>query len=299
MTNSHKSVVFALTTIVCWSTVASAFKMALSYSSISQTLFIATLTSFIVFGLLAAYNGFRSVFKQTFKELLLSAVMGFLNPFCYYLILFNAYKLLPAQVAQPLNQIWPLVLAILAVPILKQKLPKKTALCLTICFAGVALISSQGKLSVFESSNPLGVGLALSSSIIWSVYWLMNVKDKRNVPLKLFTNFGFSLIYIIILANFIPDFSHFNTKGILCGVYIGLFEMGISFLLWLKALEYAKSAAKVGLLVYLVPFLSLFFIHFIVGEDIKLTTVAGIILIVVGILLQEWHNIFNKNLNRE
>ena len=39
----------------------------------------------------------------------------------YYLILLKAYQLLPAQVAQPLNMIWPVILVFLSVPILKQK----------------------------------------------------------------------------------------------------------------------------------------------------------------------------------
>ena len=45
--------------------------------------------------------------------------------------------------------------------------------------------------------------------------------------------------------------------GLLGGVYIGLFEMGITFLVWLKALKNAKTTAHVVNLIYLVPFLSL------------------------------------------
>ncbi|EHR78811.1 permease [Thermococcus litoralis DSM 5473] len=38
-------------------------------------------------------------------------------------------------------------------------------------------------------------------------------------------------------------------------------------------------------LAYLVPFLSLLFIHFLVGEEIAPTTIVGLILIVGGIII--------------
>jgi drug/metabolite transporter (DMT)-like permease len=67
---------------------------------------------------------------------------------------------------------------------------------------------------------------------------------------------------------------------------MGIFEMGITFLLWSKALKYAESAAKISILIYLSPFLSLIFIHFIVGEKIYLSTILALLLIISGIGIQ-------------
>ena len=63
--------------------------------------------------------------------------------------------------------------------------------------------------------------------------------------------------------------------------------MGITFVLWLKALQLSKTTAQVSNLVYAAPFLSLFFIHFIVGEEIRLSTVVGLILIISGVVIQQ------------
>jgi drug/metabolite transporter (DMT)-like permease len=57
--------------------------------------------------------------------------------------------------------------------------------------------------------------------------------------------------------------------------------------LWLKALRMAKSTAIVSNLIYLAPFFSLIFIQFILGEQIHVTTITGLILIVSGIAYQE------------
>ena len=68
-------------------------------------------------------------------------------------------------------------------------------------------------------------------------------------------------------------------------VYVGLFEMSVTFILWLGGLRLSERAEQVSVLVYASPFLSLVFIGLIVGERIAPATLAGLVLIVGGILL--------------
>jgi len=77
-----------------------------------------------------------------------------------------------------------------------------------------------------------------------------------------------------------------SLKGWVSAVYIGLFEMGLTFFFWLKALQLAPSTDKVSNLVYLAPFLSLVFVNFILHEPLYLTTPLGLLLIITGILIQ-------------
>ena len=63
--------------------------------------------------------------------------------------------------------------------------------------------------------------------------------------------------------------------------------MGITFVFWLSALKLSENTAKVGNLIFISPFLSLVFIHFLVGEDILASTFIGLALIISGILLQQ------------
>ena len=69
--------------------------------------------------------------------------------------------------------------------------------------------------------------------------------------------------------------------------YIGLMEMAAPFVFWLKALRLSRTTAEVGNLIYLTPFLSLLVVAAVVGEVIRLSTWAGLILIVGGIVLQQ------------
>jgi drug/metabolite transporter (DMT)-like permease len=225
--------------------------------------------------------------KTTGRELFNSALLGFINPFLYYLVLLNAYKLLPAQVAQPLNMIWPIILVFLSVLILGQKIERKSFIALFISFTGVLIISSQGKPFSHGHSDLTGVFLATGSSVFWALYFILNVKDKRDEAVKLFLNFLFGTVYLVIAVVITGGMqTGIGFKGIAASIYIGIFEMGITFWFWLKALQMASSTDKVSNLVYLAPFLSLVFVHFILNEPVYYTTPAGLMLIISGILIQ-------------
>ncbi len=60
--------------------------------------------------------------------------------------------------------------------------------------------------------------------------------------------------------------------GFYAAVYVGIFEVGITYVLWMKAMQLSTSNAKIGNLVFMAPFLSLVFIHFILKETIFITT---------------------------
>ncbi len=288
MNKSSKAYIYAGFTILFWGTSASAFKIGLQYIDYFQLLFIATLTTFVFLFLVLVVQKKVALIKQfKYKDYYHSVLLGFFNPFLYYTILFIAYDLLPAQVAQPLNFVWPITLVLLSIPILKQKLNLKALMALILSFIGVIIISSEGNIIDMNFSNPLGVILALGSSVIWALFWLFNVKDKRDEIIKLFLNFLFALIFVSITTVIFSDIKSISIEGLMAGVYIGLFEMGITFVIWLKALKLAQRTDKIGNLIYLTPFCSLVFIAIFLGEKIYITTLFGLILIVSGILIQQ------------
>ncbi len=287
-TNDRKAYLFAGLTVFFWSTVATAFKIALQFQSPFELLLYAVIVSLIILLCILFVTGkHRQLFSFSPTEVFSSALLGFLNPFLYYLVLFEAYSRLPAQVAQPLNMVWPIVLVFLSIPILGQKISLQSIAALLISFAGVYFISSQGMPFALKIEEPLGVGLALFSSIIWSLFWLFNVRDKRAPEIKLFWNFAFSLLYLAIFLLITEVEVHFSWTAFLPAAYVGAFEMGFSFILWLNALRFASKTDIISQLIYLSPFISLIFIHLILGEQIYYTTITGIFLIILGIFFQK------------
>lgn len=287
MQNQTRAYLFAISAVLLWSTVATAFKKALAGMTFVNLLFVSTLVSFILLGLILIGNrNFGKAVNIPLKSWVSSAILGFLNPFLYYMVLLKAYSILPAQIAQPLNYTWPVVLVVLSAPFLGHKINFKTIAALLVSFIGVLIISLQGKWNL-NISNPFGVLLAAGSSIIWAVFWLLNMKDKRTETNKLFLNFLFGVLYITIYMLLFEKFKISTTESFVASVYVGFFEMGITFILWLTALRLSSTPEKISSFVFLSPFLSIFFISLFLHETIHISTVAGLCLIVVGIILSK------------
>ena len=203
------------------------------------------------------------------------------------MILFKAYSLIPAQEALALNYTWPVVLVLFSVPLLGQRIGPGSVAAILVSFSGVVLIATRGDLGTLGVSHPFGASLALGSSLVWALFWIFNLRDRRDPVLKLFLSFGFGSLFILATVLLGEGIRIPNWPGFLGGIYSGLFEMGLTFLLWLKALELARTTARVSNLVFLSPFLSLVLIRVLVGEAILPSTLAGLVLIVCGILLQQ------------
>jgi len=285
----RQSYIYALLAIFFWATIPTAFKLCLRELEVLPMLTVASVNSAAaLFLILVSTKKLPLLRSISGKDIISSALLGLINPFFYYIILLKAYQLLPAQVAQPLNMIWPIILVFLSVPILRQRIKPKSFVALFVSFAGVYIISSRGTIFNPGHSDLKGVILATGSSIFWAFYFILNVRDKRDEAVKLFMNFLFGSAYLLLAMTLSRQWQTtiFNSKGILSAVYIGIFEMGITFFFWLRALHLSQSTDKVSNLVYIAPFLSLFFVHFILNEPVYYTTPLGLVLIVAGILIQ-------------
>lgn len=287
MKQQQRATLYALTAVLLWSTVATAFKLTLGYlSPIELLLFSGGFSTLLLGGILLVQGKLKLAFQCKRREYLQSIGLGLLSPFLYYLILLNAYDRLPAQQAQPLNYTWAITLSLLSVPLLKQKIYWQQWLALLISYCGVVIIATEGDPLSLNFTDPTGVALALLSTIVWALYWIYNTKDRRDPVVGLFVNFlcGFPFVlgYYLLTAEIqLPPL-----PGLLGAAYIGTFEMGVCFVLWLLALKLTDNTARISNLIFFSPFLSLFFISLLLGEKILPATFIGLILIVAGLLCQ-------------
>ena len=290
MKKNTQAILLALAAVLSWSTVATAFKVALTYLTHFEMLLIASITSLFIFAVVLTIQRKWGLVRQTtskqWKQL---ALQGFLNPAAYYLILFKAYDMLPAQVAQPVNYAWPIVLLVLLAVFAKQPIPSKKYIGMFISMAGVVMISlGTGQLS--GMSVPVtGVLLAAISAFFWAGYWMLNNKHKHSVDaiVSLFGSFVCGSLYLIVCIPFF-GFSIPNLNGLMAGMYVGGFEMAIPFICFGIAMRITSNPTLINQLCYLSPFLSLFFIAMVLHEPIVITTYIGLTLIVAGIVFNEY-----------
>ncbi len=289
ISRQQKAYLFACIAIFFWSTIAAAFKLSLEYLRPVQLVFYATLVSVMALFLILLFQGKLKLIRRfSAQDFLRFSLLGILNPCLYYIILLHAYDLLPAQEAMAINYSWVVMMVILSIPILKQKIRLKEFLSIILSYIGVVLIATKGDILALEFESIKGVSYALITTVIWALFWLFNTKHNSDTVVSLFLIFLFSLPFIAIVVYLDSGFIMPSVNGLIGATYIGLFEMGITFVLWQSALRLSSSVARVSSLVFITPFLALLIVQLVLREVVLTSTVFGVVLIISGLLLQKY-----------
>ena len=284
----RQALLYGLAAVLAWSTVATAFKLALRELDVLQLLAYSVCFSAVALLSIVAWQGklplLREYAGQSPGYFLL---MGLVNPVAYYLVLLHAYDLLPAQQAQAINYTWAISLAVLAVPLLGHKLNRRDLIALVLGYGGVLIIATRGHVLALEFDSVEGVGLALLSTLIWAAYWLVSTRNQRDPVACLCLNFAIAAPAALALCATFSSLVIPGWTGLAGAAYVGLFEMGVTFALWSTALRLSSGVSRVGNLIFLSPLVSLVFIATILGEAIHPATLVGLALIIPGVLLQQ------------
>lgn len=288
MKATSKSIMLGAMAVLCWSTVATAFKLALRQMSPFVMLIVASTTALLVFGAwISLRREWHELKNLSIKLWLRFAMMGLIMPVAYYLVLFQSYDYLPAQIAQPVNYTWPIILAVMLSIFGHRPIPAWKFGGMTVSLLGVALISVGGSMGGLDFSVP-GLVLALGSAALWGLYWIVNdsMKDAVSETMSLFLTFFFGSVYLWLGTIYSP-LPSLSAEAIFSGAYIGVFEMGLPFICFGLAIRTTDNPALINQMCYLAPLLSLFFVSTMLGEQILPSTYVGLSFIVGGLLFNE------------
>lgn len=285
MSQDRQAILYGLGAVALWSTVATAFKVALAWMSPLELMWLAVFVSWLLMGALVVKQGnITTALRTGWKT---AAWAGLMNPVAYYLVLFAAYDRLPGQEAMALNYTWALAMAFLAVPLLGQRLTRMDIVAGLIAYAGVWVIATRGAVLDVSFADPFGVVMALASTLLWALYWLLNARDKRPPLVGQWQNFSVGLPVLTVLLLLGPGLQWHGWPAFGAGIYVGLFEMGVAFILWQLAVHKVSRTAKVSNLIFLSPPVSLMLLFLVVGEPILPSTLIGLVLILLGLGLQQ------------
>jgi len=288
MTPQSKALLFASVAIAFWSTVASAFKISLQYLEPLRLLLFASVFSAVALFLAIFFQKKQTlILAATRQQIFSSFFLGVINPGLYYYVLLEAYRRLPAQEALAINYSWPILLTVLGAVVYKQMLTRLDFVAITIAYFGVLVVATHGNFSQLVLSDTVGVSMAAGSTLLFSTYWLINLNQKSDVLISLFWSFLLS-IPVILIANLIFTSTNYlpGLKGIAGAVYIGCFEMGWTYLLWLSALKLAEKTIQISILAFFSPIISLLLINLVLHEPIVFSTWIGLLCIILGIALR-------------
>ncbi|NRF64753.1 DMT family transporter [Vibrio coralliilyticus] len=287
--NERRALGFGLSAVLLWSTVATAFKLTLAELTPIQMLTVASMVSALALTAVCAIQGkLYSLASTFFANPWYYLLLGVINPLAYYVILFKAYDLLPASQAQAINYSWAITLTLMAAVFLGQKIRKQDWIACTLSYFGVIVIATKGDVLGLSFESPLGVGLALLSTLLWASYWILNTKNKADPIVGVLLGFLVAIPFAIGLSLYEGvSWNGISLQGWLAVSYVGLFEMGVTFVLWLSALKLTQNTARISNLIFASPFISLALLATIIGEEIHSTTLIGLVLIIAGLVIQQ------------
>ena len=288
--DERRALGFGLSAVLLWSTVATAFKLTLAEFTPIQMLTVASIVSGFALLVICAIQGKLNQVASTFlANPWYYLLLGLINPLAYYLILFKAYSLLPASQAQAINYSWAITLTLMAAVFLGQTIRKQDWVACALSYFGVVVIATKGDILAMQFDSPLGVGLALLSTLLWASYWILNTKNTADPVIGVLLGFLIAIPFAIGLSCYEgASWQQITIKGWSAVTYGGLFEMGVTFVLWLSALKLTANTARISNLIFASPFISLLLLATIIGETIHPTTLIGLVLIISGLVIQQF-----------
>lgn len=280
-----KSYLFAATSILFWSTVATAAKLMLGSINNFQLLWMTS--AFAAVFLLTvniATGNIKGLRDYTPKDFLVSALIGLPGTFFYYVFYYGGCSMMPASQSFIINYLWPIMSVVFACILLGERMTLRKAVAIGISFVGVIIVTGSGIMS-FNKDMLLGALLCILGAVSYGVFTALNQKYYYEKRLSMMINYfvTFTLTTAINAVNgdlFLPTASQIGGFA-----WNGIFTVAIANTTWAIALEKGNTA-KISNLAYITPFLSLVWTSLILKEQLSLFSVVGLFVIVAGIFVQ-------------
>ena len=284
--NNKKSYLYAAISIFFWASTATLTKLLLAELNTIQIMCVSSFFAATVLFIINAYNKKLPLIKQyKSPDYIRLFLLGLLGIFSYCLFLYGALSYLPAQVAFIINYLWPVMIVIFAALLLKEKLTLNKIIAIALSFFGIIIVVTEGSFQVFRLSNPLGLLLAFLAAISYGLFSVIVKKHNYDASISMMFYYASAFTLSALLTFFhygLPPLKTFQFLGL---VFNGVFNSALAFTCWALALQHGETH-KVANLVFVTPFLSLVYIYLFLNEEISLYSIVGLIIIVIGILLQ-------------
>ena len=208
------------------------------------------------------------------------AVMGF-----NWVLLFEAYNYTTVATATLCYYMQPLFLILISPVLFKERITSVKALCLTIAFIGMVLVSGILTDQTSGVANLKGVFLGLASGFLYAVVVSLNKMIKDCDPYeKTAVELGSAALavfpYVLLLGVFTDPATAagITPLSIAMLLLISVVHTGVIYVMYFNSIEYIKMS-QVAIFGYIDPVVALVLSQVILQEDMGITGLIGAILI--------------------
>lgn len=289
---TFKIYLFAVLSMLFWGLSFVWFKIVVKYYDPITIIFLRLIISgalMILFMLLT--QSWQTIKRKDLKYFLL---LSFSQPFCYFLGESFGLTLVSSTVASVIIATIPLFSPIAAYFIVKEKVTKYIIAGIIVSFTGILLMLFNPDLSL--NASPKGVLLlfvAVFAAVAYSVI-IRKISNEYN-PVTIITHQNLiGAIYFLPLF-LIFDFRHFLTvkptmEVILAMLQLAVFASTLAYVFYIVAIK-GMGMIKANVFTNLIPVFTGLFSFLILNEKFTTFKIAGMILVMLGVLVSQSHRI--------
>ena len=289
-----KNYIFAVLTVLMWSTLAPVGKLLLNDIPNLQTLGISSIFAFLFLLITNLKTGGIKKFKKySMKDYAVMAFLGFLGLFVYSALYFFGLTRLSSQEACIANYLWPIMLVIFSAIILKEKLNAPKWVAMACSFLGIVILST-GSGFTSEEGAYLGIISCVVAAACYGLFSVLNKKADYDQNIAMTVIWFVTAVCSVGLGLLTEEWVAIGLWQWVGLVWMGVFINAVAYLLWALALKCGNNTAKIANLAYLTPFLSVLMSAIFLKEKIQVRAVIALVFIIGGILVQSFCESFRK-----
>ncbi len=198
----------------------------------------------------------------------------------HWVLFLKALNNLPIGDAVFITYLAPVLVALLAPPLLKERLEATTLLALALALGGMGLISLTGQADGAEWSGA-GIIYALCSAVSYALLLFILKFLRRDTPSLTVTFYQTAVNAAVLLPFCVFRGFAVTPRGWLLLVVLGLVHTGLAGLVYVYAVKRVK-AQHVGIIAYLEPASAMLYGLLFLGEPVSWQDLVGGLLIILA-----------------
>lgn len=271
--------------LIFWGSFAAVSKLTIKNMDGFQLLFAQFAAAFAIMTIMYIINGdIRKLSNLSVKQVVLTVLFA-LPSFLYYLFYFLSLKLIPAIEASILNYLFPVFIILFSIIIDREKMQMYKIGAILLGFAGVVVIITGGNLHSARPTNIQGDVLAICAAVSWGMFSVLGRRNPMDLQISNYLSVAISFLLSLVCVLLFSRFRAPDPPSLLGILWLSLSNIVLGYYLWFKVLK-LTSAAMASSMSLITPFVTFLFIALLLNEKITGVQLAGLALVIAGLLLQ-------------
>lgn len=258
------------------------------YQPVSLVIMRLIISSVLLIAVTMSLGRLDKIHKNDIGKFLL---LSFLSPFLYFLGESYGVSLIPSTLAAVIIATIPLFSPIGAYYYLKERISWMNFGGIVVSIVGVALVIFHQGFDLTDV-NPLGIGflmLAVASALGYSLI-IKKMTDRYNV-FSIVAYQNLIGIFFFLPLFFWLDYDQFiqvrpTWEVIIPLLNLGVFASTFAFIFFTYAIK-NLGITKANIFTNAIPVLTAIFAYFILGEEITVLKMTGILVVILGLFLSQ------------